>query len=110
VFGPAGAENAVYESDRWVESGNFLRIQNIQVGYVVPERYIRNLGIGATRPHVYINAQNVHTFTKYLGFDPEVLGTTVPALGYVDPLQRGVDAGQIYPTPRTITIGLDFRM
>jgi hypothetical protein len=49
-----------------------------------------------------VNLQNLYTFTKYSGFDPEVLG-------FGDPLARGVDDGLIYPNPRTITLGLDVR-
>jgi TonB-linked SusC/RagA family outer membrane protein len=110
VFGPAGQENAVYESDRWIESGNYVRLQNVQIGYVLPERLVQRIGIGASRPHIYVNGQNLHTFTKYLGYDPEVVGTTDVRLGYVDPLQPGIDAGQIYPNVRTISFGIDFRM
>jgi TonB-linked SusC/RagA family outer membrane protein len=110
VFGPAGLENALYESDRWIESGNYVRLQNVQIGYMLPERLVQRFGIGATRPHIYVNGQNLHTFTKYLGFDPEVVGTTDARLGYVDPLQPGIDAGQIYPNVRTISFGLDFRL
>ncbi|MDB4885175.1 MAG: TonB-dependent outer membrane protein SusC/RagA [Gemmatimonadetes bacterium] len=109
VFGPAGLENALYESDRWIESGNYVRIQNVQLGYVLPDRLVQRLGIAAVRPHVYVNVQNLHTFTRYLGLDPEVLGTSNGS-GYVDPLQPGVDAGQIYPNVRTFSFGLDFRL
>ena len=56
----------------------------------------------ANRPRVYVNLQNLYTFTGYSGFDPEVLG-------FGNPLSRGIDDGLIYPNPRTITVGLDLR-
>jgi hypothetical protein len=59
-----------------------------------------------------VNLQNLFTITNYSGFDPEALGA-----GSADPnetersaqnaLLRGVDAGQIYPNARTISLGID---
>jgi TonB-linked SusC/RagA family outer membrane protein len=103
VVGTAGAQNATFRSDRWIEDGSFLRIQNLLVGYSVPERYAGRLGLNAQRPRVYVNVQNLHTFTKYSGWDPEILG-------YGSPLGRGIDDGYIYPNVRTITLGLDLRL
>ena len=47
--------------------------------------------------------QNLHTFTSYSGWDPEILGLA-------DPLARGIDDGRIYPNVRTVSFGLDLRM
>ena len=57
---------------------------------------------GASSPRIYANLQNLYTFTKYSGYDPEVLG-------FGDPLARGIDDGLIYPNPRTVTFGLEVR-
>ena len=101
VFGPLGAANADPVSDRWLESGSYTRIQNVIVGYTLPPRLLERTGASSAR--LYLNLQNVYTFTKYSNWDPEILG-------FGDPLARGIDDGYIYPTPRTVTFGLDLRL
>jgi len=86
VFGAAGAENATVASDRWLESGSYTRLKNIILGYTLPASVASRLGGGLQSPRIYINAQNVFTWTKYTGWDPEILG-------YGDPLARGIDDG-----------------
>ena len=110
VFGAAGANN-FRVSDRYVENGNFVRIQNLVVGYTLPASVTRQLRIGpSTSPRVYVNIQNLATFTKYSGYDPEVLGSTGGDTGnYTGPLTRGIDYGATYPNPRTYTFGFDLR-
>ena len=49
---------------------------------------------------VYVNAQNLYTFTNYSGYDPEIGAFNQ------DPLLQNVDMGR-YPSPRLITFGLD---
>jgi hypothetical protein len=102
VFGAAGADNARANTDRWLESGSFLRIQNVVLGYMIPDRYLSRLGVHGSGTRVYLNVQNLHTFTGFSNWDPEVAagGNT---------LSRGIDDGEIYPNPRTITVGIDFR-
>lgn len=102
VFGAAGAANADPVSDRWLENGNFTRIQNIVIGYALPQMIAERVG-ASTASRVYLNIQNLHTFTSYSNWDPEILG-------FGDPLARGIDDGFIYPNPRTVTIGLDLRL
>ena len=104
VFGAAGAANADPVSDRWIEDGDFIRIQNIRLGYEVPTRFVaRYAGNSFSGLNVYVNVQNLHTFTDFSNWDPE-------ALGFGDPLSRGVDDGYIYPNVRTVTFGLRVRM
>jgi TonB-linked SusC/RagA family outer membrane protein len=103
VFGAAGAENATVASDRWLESGSYTRLKNVILGYTIPEGLVRQFGTSIRQPRVYLNLQNLYTWTKYTGWDPEILG-------YGDPLARGIDDGYIYPNPRTVTIGLDLRL
>ena len=50
-----------------------------------------------------MNVQNLHTFTKFKNWDPE-------ALGFGDPLSRGVDDGYIYPNVRTLSFGIDLKL
>jgi hypothetical protein len=97
------ASNNYALSDRWLESGNFTRIQNLIVGYTLPQSAVQRLRLGGTqRPRVYVNVQNLYTFTNYTAWDPDVFGVGRP-------LARGEDDGMIYPTPRTMTLGLDVR-
>jgi hypothetical protein len=102
VFGAAGAANADPVSDRWLENGNFTRIQNLVIGYSLPQFIAQRVGAG-TGSRMYVNIQNLHTFTNYSNWDPEILG-------FGDPLARGIDDGFIYPNPRTITFGLDLHL
>jgi TonB-linked SusC/RagA family outer membrane protein len=102
VFGAAGAANADPVSDRWLEDGNYTRIQNLVIGYALPQMLAQRVG-AASGSRMYINIQNLHTFTSYSNWDPEILG-------FGDPLARGIDDGFIYPHPRTITFGLDLHL
>ena len=103
-----GNDNNLFQSDRWLERGDFLRVQNLIVGYTIPERFTRRLGAlgaaGAGRaPRVYVNAQNLLTFTGFSNWDPEAVGN-----GGV--LERGVDDARVFPQVRTFTLGLDLRL
>ncbi len=97
-----GNDNVRFLSDRWLEDGDFLRLQNIVVGVTLPARYSAWLG-RANTARLYVNGQNLHTFTDYTNWDPEILG-------FGNPLGRGVDDGRIYPNVRTISFGVDFRL
>jgi TonB-linked SusC/RagA family outer membrane protein len=103
VFGPGGFSNDRQNSDRWIEDGSYWRIQNIVLGYTLPTSVLSRTGLRAESPRIYLNIQNVHTFTDYTGWDPEILGQA-------DPLARGIDDGRIYPNVRTVSFGLDLRM
>lgn len=89
--------NAV--SDRWVEDGSYLRIQNISLGYNLPKNLIRKAYF--TNVRVYVSGQNLHTFTKYKGYDPEI-GNFNKGIALMN-----VDNGH-YPNPRSITVGANF--
>jgi TonB-linked SusC/RagA family outer membrane protein len=84
-------------SDRYIEDGSYLRIQNISLGYTLPARWVNRLAIKQVR--VYVNLQNLYTFTKYSGFDPEIGAFNQSAL------LQNVDMGH-YPVPRVYTVGL----
>ena len=103
AFGPAGVENNSPYSDRWIESNDFLRIQNLQFGYTLPENLgFRGLSMPTQSARVYFAVQNLYTFTNFSNWDPEVLGQG-------DPLARGFDDGRIYPNVRTLTFGISLR-
>ncbi len=98
-LGGLDANNSILQSDRYLEDGSYLRIKMLQLGYTVPPALSMKIGIKAAR--IYINAQNLYTFTKYTGLDPEI-----GMKGGEDPLDIGVDRG-FYPTPRLYSIGLN---
>lgn len=82
-------------SNLWVEDGSYLRFKNVTLNYEfglpVSMKFIRRL-------NVFITAENLVTFSKYSGFDAEVV--TSP-----DPMLRGVDFGAT-PLPKTYIVGL----
>jgi TonB-dependent starch-binding outer membrane protein SusC len=57
---------------RFIESGDFIRIQNIILGYTVPKSVLQKANIGISNVRVYGQLQNAFTFTKYKGLDPEL--------------------------------------
>jgi TonB-linked SusC/RagA family outer membrane protein len=90
-----GNNNAV--SSRWVEDGSYLRIQNVSLGYQLPKALLNRAKIQQAR--LYLSAQNLATWTKYLNYNPEVSN-------YEGPLTGGVDYGY-YPLAKTFTVGLN---
>ncbi|MEQ8575351.1 MAG: SusC/RagA family TonB-linked outer membrane protein, partial [Fulvivirga sp.] len=99
--GEAGSAEAAV-STRFLEKGDFLRMQNLTLGYNVPMKsdgFIKKLRLN-------INAQNLFIITDYSGLDPEV--STSPAdFNLLNGLPTaGIDY-TAYPRPRTFTIGLN---
>ena len=87
-------------STRYIEDGSYLRIKNISLGYTLPKGLLEKWRIDNIR--VYMNVQNLYTFTRYSGFDPEVGASTQDSTG----LTFGVDNGR-YPSPMTCSFGLN---
>ena len=87
-------------STRYIEDGSYLRVKNITLGYTFPKTVLQKVKIDNVR--VYMNIQNLYTFTKYTGFDPEVGASTQDSSG----LTFGVDNGR-YPSPMTCSFGLN---
>ena len=85
-------------SDRYIEDGSYIRLQNISLGYTLPKKWVNSLNLQNVK--VYVNLQNVYTWTKYDGLDPEV-GSL-----WGDVLKTGIDYGR-YPSPRIYTFGLN---
>ena len=85
-------QNFSRASDWYLEDGSYLRLKNVTVGYTLPAAWAPSLRPGA-RLRVYGTVENLVTFTKYSGLDPEVGGI-------------GLDLGS-YPLPRTFTVGLN---
>jgi TonB-dependent starch-binding outer membrane protein SusC len=82
--------------DSHIEDGSFLRLQNVTLGYTLPERLIR----GASRARLTVSGQNLWTWTSYSGYDPEVSSFAS------DPTRAGIDRGT-YPRARTVNVGVD---
>lgn len=85
-------------SSRFVEDGSYVRLKNVVLGYTVPESFSGRMGFNRLR--VYVQGQNLATWTDYSGFDPEV--------NYVgdNSVTRGYDFYTL-PQSRTISVGLD---
>jgi TonB-dependent starch-binding outer membrane protein SusC len=100
----AGNANTRFLSDRWLEDGAFWRIQNVAIGYALPASFASRLGASPNmRSRIFVNVQNLHTFTGFSNWDPETLG-------YGNPLGRGVDDGAIYPNVRTFSFGIELKL
>ncbi len=78
-------------SNRFIEDGSYLKIKNVTFGYTLPRSLIQRVKMASAR--VYISCQNLATFTKYTGFDPEVPAT-------------GIDFN-VYPVTRTLSAGIN---
>lgn len=90
---PATDVNSFYYSDRYLESGSYIRLENITLGY---SRKLEKIKIKSAR--IYIAASNLFIITKYKGIDPEI------NLGGIEP---GIDNNNFYPKTRSFMIGLN---
>lgn len=88
-------------SDRYIEDGSYLRIQNFTVGYRLPQEITRKALINRAR--IYLSVQNLYTFSNYSGYDPEI-GAFNNNIRLMN-----VDAGH-YPNPRTFTAGINIEL
>lgn len=88
-------------SDRFLEDGSYMRVKNLSIGYTIPASKIGDLTGGViSRLRIYVSSQNILTFTKYTGFDPEV------GSKYGNLLTNGIDYGQ-FPQSRTYMAGIN---
>lgn len=94
-------KNNLKISDRFIEDGSYLRIQNISFGYNLPKHLVGRIKMSNVR--LFISAQNIYTFTSYSGYDPE-LGAFNNNV-----LTMNIDYGH-YPNPATFMVGanIDF--
>jgi TonB-dependent starch-binding outer membrane protein SusC len=80
----------------YVESGSYLRFQNVSLGYNVPKGILEKAKIARLR--VYASTNNIFTITKYQGLDPQVGGNA--------DTNFGIDVGN-YPLTKSFTVGLN---
>ena len=92
--------NWQYNSDIFIENADYLRISNITIGYDL-KRLIK--AIPLTQARFFVTFQNLYTFTKYSGMDPEI-GTSSTN----DSWAKGIDIGY-YPSPRTFLVGASLK-
>lgn len=91
--------NWQYNSDLYMENGDYLRMQNITIGYDF-KKLFRSLPLKQLR--LYITAQNLFTITGYSGMDPEI------GYGGHHNWASGIDLG-FYPSPRTYMVGANIK-
>jgi TonB-linked SusC/RagA family outer membrane protein len=84
-------------SSIYVQDGSYVKVKNVQIGYTLPKTLTEKTGIQRLR--VYVSANNLLTFTKYKGADPEI-GLT----NNNDNRSNGVDRGY-YPQSLQLTVG-----
>ena len=89
----ADSRNVRGDQDRWLENGSYLKVKQMALGYNLPKSI---LGSTFDNIRVYVNAQNLITFTSYTGLDPEFLNTNI--------WDRSYDGGA-FPNPYGVTFG-----
>jgi len=85
-------------TDELLEDGSFFRLRTVSLSRAIPPSWMRSKTIGA---RAFVTGQNLFTWTKYSGFNPDVSSISVGNLN------RGVDVGA-YPLARTVTLGFNF--
>ncbi|WP_163397324.1 SusC/RagA family TonB-linked outer membrane protein [Flavobacterium fluviatile] len=88
--------NYTPNTDLYIEDGSYMRIRNLTLGYSLSKKVTSAMGIDRFR--LYFTGQNLFTFTKYTGYDPEVGGNVN---------SRGLDKGN-YPLSKMYSLGLNF--
>ena len=96
---PGNTTNRINISEIYIEDGDFVKIQNVTLGYDF-KRLMPNIPLGQAR--LYVTAHNLFTFTDYSGMDPEV------GYGNEQPFVSGIDLG-FYPSPRSYMIGVNLK-
>ena len=87
-------------SSAWIEDGSYLRIKDVSIGYSLPQSVLDKVKLSGIR--IYASSNNLLTFTKYKGFDPEV------NVKSGDARTVGVDIGA-YPQVRSYLIGINVK-
>ncbi|MDX1637819.1 MAG: hypothetical protein R3281_07620 [Balneolaceae bacterium] len=81
--------------DRFLYDSDFIRLRNVQLGYMLPVDVSSQLSV--QRMRLFVNATNVLRFDKYVGYTPQIGGGAVIA--------TGIDYGT-YPVPSSYSVGL----
>ncbi|MBC7873337.1 MAG: SusC/RagA family TonB-linked outer membrane protein, partial [Ferruginibacter sp.] len=97
LWQPLRGAGAFYPHSWAIEDGSFLRINNVSIGYSIPANSIA--GVKVSKLRFYLTGNNLVTFTKYSGYDPEVSvrsSPLTPALDY-----------SAYPKSRSFIFGVN---
>lgn len=97
---PGGNNNNRSVSTWWLQDGSFMRVKNVTLGYSIPTKIFADK---ISRARVYVSAENLLTFTKFPGFNPEINSGEGDDYNQLTP---GLDFGG-YPLSRTITFGIN---
>lgn len=98
---PKASSTTAFEqnaSTEYIEDGSFLRMQNIQLGYNLPQSMLSKMRMSGFR--LYVLAENLFTITGYSGLNPEVIGADI---------NRGVDIG-VWPAAQRFMVGLNIKL
>ena len=93
-----GTSGAREISDRFIEDGSYLRISEVTLSWHIPDNLMPVRSLQNTT--LYVSGHNLHNFTKYTGYDPDVNSN-----GSTSNIALGTDY-YAYPRARTFSIGL----
>lgn len=96
---PNNSSLFLYNGDKMIGDGSYIRVKQLQLGYTLPGSIMSKAGISSLR--IYVSLDDMITFTKYKGLDPEV-GSNVNSL-------QGVDRGH-YPNAGRLIFGLSLNL
>ncbi len=96
-----GNSHGGWVNSRFVESSDFLRIKNVTLTYTLPANTLKSVGVAGLE--VYVNAQNLHTFTTYSGVDPEIANLVNNSQQNKN-VARGIDFNS-YPVSKMYFLG-----
>lgn len=89
--------NSRGDTDRWLENGSFMRLKFVSIAYNIPKAIVNKIGFANAQ--ISVSGQNLLTFTKYTGLDPEFLNASI--------FEKGYDYGA-FPNVRMYSMGLQF--
>lgn len=96
--------SATPASTYFVESGSFVRLNNLTLGYTIPNGLKEKAKLRTAR--IYVTSQNLFTIQQYSGFSPELPGGTLDLPAGSSVLNSGIELNS-YPTTRTFAVGLN---
>jgi hypothetical protein len=99
-----GGQNNKQASTRFLESGSYLRLKNVQLGYRLPAGTLSRWNVSGVR--FFVSVQNAFTVTKYTGLDPEMATSANASAAGDGDKAIGIDWGT-YPSARTFTAGVN---
>jgi TonB-dependent starch-binding outer membrane protein SusC len=79
------------ETTFWLDNLNYLRVKNLQLGYSLPATLLKKIGLSSFR--IYMSSENLKTFTKYRGLDPEMQGNKSDAYPLTKSYSAGINIG-----------------